>query len=114
MWWCIDWVELVCEILHATPKPIGVADSNFFLTLGLYPVVVSTALVSHYKIPFPLWYELPQKSRSKSLRQLAGEYGVSHEAVRRTLKSCLITSVFHRMSEVRDLHRPLGVPGIRG
>jgi len=32
------------------------------------------------------WPEVVEKCRSRSLRQVAKEYGVSHEAVRRTLK----------------------------
>jgi len=32
------------------------------------------------------WPELAEKRNTKSLRQLAKEYGLSHEAVRRTLQ----------------------------
>jgi hypothetical protein len=33
------------------------------------------------------WPEVVEKCKSRSLRQLAKEYGVSHETVRRTLKA---------------------------
>jgi hypothetical protein len=55
------------------------------LTLGLYPVSVSLPLKTSHKLPSCLWSELTERNKSKSLRSLAREYGVSHEAVRRAL-----------------------------
>jgi len=55
------------------------------LTLGLYPVFISLPLKTNHKLPSSLWRELAERHGTESLRQLAKEYGVSHEAVRRTL-----------------------------
>jgi DNA-binding winged helix-turn-helix (wHTH) protein len=43
-------------------------------------------IVSRYRLHPSLWPEVAQRHTTHSLRQLAREYGVSHEAVRRTLK----------------------------
>ena len=69
------------------PTPPGVAHSNFLLTLGLYPVFVVIPSESHYKLAPSLWSGLIEQHKVKSLRTLAREYGVSHEAVRRTLEA---------------------------
>jgi len=55
------------------------------LTLGLYPVFVSLPEESHHKLAPSLWQGLAEQHKAKSLRCLAKEYGVSHEAVRRAL-----------------------------
>ena len=67
-------------------NPIGVAYSNFLLTLGLYPVIAAVPQKTNHKIPQHLWPEIAKERKTKSLRQLAKSYGVSHEAARRTLK----------------------------
>lgn len=54
---------------------------------GLYPLGVISPTESHRKIPVSLWPELAERSGDESLRDLAYVYGVSHEAVRRTLRS---------------------------
>lgn len=36
---------------------------------------------------FSQWPEILERGKTKSLRQIAKEYGVSHEAIRRTLKA---------------------------
>ena len=66
-------------------NPPGVADSTFLLTLGLYPVFVSLPLQTNHKLSASFWPELVERHKTESLRQLAKEYGVSYEAVRRTL-----------------------------
>ena len=66
-------------------NPPGVADSNFLLTLGLYPVFVSLPFRTNHKLPSFVWPELSERHKTESLRELAKEYGVSHEAVRRAL-----------------------------
>jgi predicted ArsR family transcriptional regulator len=38
-------------------------------------------------LPCELWKELAKRHSTQSLRQLAKEYGISHEAVRRALKT---------------------------
>ena len=39
------------------------------------------------KIHSSVWLELVKEYKTKSLRQIARDYGVSHETVRRTLKA---------------------------
>jgi len=40
---------------------------------------------SRAKVPSHLWPDLVERNKSRSLRQLAKEYGVSHEAIRQTI-----------------------------
>ena len=58
-----------------------------YLELGLYPVQAPAQLLTSWrgKLPSYLWCEVSERRKTKSLRQLAKEYGVSHEAVRRAL-----------------------------
>jgi hypothetical protein len=58
-----------------------------YLDLGLFPVVSGIPAKSKFKIPHHLWPELVEKCKTKSLRGLAKEYGVSYETVRRVLKA---------------------------
>jgi hypothetical protein len=81
----IDWIETDAKVLHWNPNPPGVAHSNSLLTLGLYPVFVSLPEKRHHKLAPSLWQGLAEQHKAKSLRCLAKEYGVSHEAVRRAL-----------------------------
>jgi site-specific DNA recombinase len=53
---------------------------------GLYPVYVSSIIQWRGKIQPAQWPTLIEKSKTISLRKVAKEYGVSHEAVRRTLQ----------------------------
>jgi len=71
--------------LHATPTPIGVADSNFLLTLGLYPVYASIPTKTNHKVPTSVWPVIMERHKTQSLRQLGKEYNVSHESVRRAI-----------------------------
>ena len=66
----------------------GIRDRGFkhLRSLGLYPVHKAVAASLPDKIPSSLWPELVEESKTKTLRELAGQYGVSHEAVRRTLR----------------------------
>ena len=52
---------------------------------GLYPVCINPPLDSHYKIPMSKWPVLLERHKTESLRNIAKDYGVSHEAVRRTI-----------------------------
>ena len=58
-----------------------------YLEIGLFPVCPPRAHVvkSKAKLPSALWPELAERRKTESLRQLADEYGVSHEAVRRAI-----------------------------
>jgi hypothetical protein len=42
-------------------------------------------IISHYKLPATFWSELAMHHKTSSLWELAKEYGVSHESVRRSL-----------------------------
>jgi len=55
------------------------------LTLGLYPVLSSVPVRRKHKLPTSIWPDVLHRHKSESLRQLAREYGISHEAVRRML-----------------------------
>ena len=56
---------------------------------GLYPVSAPAQLCIPWmgKIKPSAWGALAEGREGKSLRQLAKEYSVSHETVRRTLKA---------------------------
>ena len=68
----------------ATPRGLGLLlPENIYV--GLYPIYVAPRINSRHKLPVSLWPEIAERRKSQSLRQLAGEYGASHEAIRRTL-----------------------------
>ena len=48
---------------------------------------IKPAAVSRSRIPRSAWPEPSEHNQTKTLRELAKDYGVSHEAVRRALKS---------------------------
>ena len=52
------------------------------LVVGLYPVWVVPLLPTRQKIPQVMWLELIEKRKTKTLRQVARDYGVSYEAMR--------------------------------
>lgn len=60
-----------------------------YLDVGLYPVRAPTRLVIascwNGKLSPSQWQEVTKRRKTESLRCLAREYGVSHEAVRRAL-----------------------------
>ena len=67
-------------------RPRG--DSTSYLQdleVGLFPVIVSVPFRRGHNLPPSVWSKLAERHRTQSLRQLAKEYGVSHEAIRRTL-----------------------------
>jgi hypothetical protein len=55
------------------------------LEIGLFPVIILHPVGMQCKLKPSLWSELLERHKAQSLRQLAKEYGVSHEAVRRAL-----------------------------
>ncbi len=55
------------------------------LTEGLYPIWVVPCVATRHKIPQAKWQELVEKLNTRSLRRVAREYGISHEAMRRML-----------------------------
>ena len=69
-------------------RPRGDLDPYLqYIEIGLFPVYTPTILVVRPKgkLPSPLWPDLTERHKNESLRQLANEYGVSHETVRRTI-----------------------------
>ena len=67
--------------------PEGLWLGKQYLGMGLFPVNAPDYLVVGWngKITISLLPELVQSRKTESLRQLANEYGVSHEAIRRTI-----------------------------
>jgi hypothetical protein len=60
-----------------------------YLQLGLFPVTtpIQILFVPQWKgkLPASIMTQLIEQRKNKSLRALAREHGVSHEAIRRTL-----------------------------
>jgi hypothetical protein len=58
-----------------------------YLEKGLYPVKAPPHLLINWqgKISPALWLEVVEKHKTKGLREVAREYGVSYESVRRML-----------------------------
>lgn len=73
----------------ATPMGFDSANANFVFELGLYPVTVSIPKRTNHKLSKDLWPEILEKSQVKTYRELADEYGISHEAVRRVCNRAL-------------------------
>lgn len=78
------------KVANTTPKGIDTLCS--LLDMGLYPICMIPPIESHHNIQPSYWPELIEQHKDKSLRELAREYGVSHEAVRRTLAAGRATS----------------------
>jgi sensor domain CHASE-containing protein len=74
-----------------------------YLEIGLFPVYISAVPVvsSEGKLPSRLVPELTERHRTQSLRQLAKEYGVSHEAVRRVIAKARNSALDKRLSKTR-------------
>jgi Zn-dependent peptidase ImmA (M78 family) len=58
-----------------------------YLDSGLYPVEAPTEVFLNWrgKLGPSLWLKITAQSNNTSLRQLAKEYGVSYETIRRIL-----------------------------
>jgi hypothetical protein len=69
--------------------PDGGRASMQYLAGEFFPVNAPVYLTAIWtgSIQPNQWPELVEKCKTKSLRQLAKEYGVSHETVRRTIKA---------------------------
>ncbi len=61
--------------------------ANSIFELGLCPIFTldQEEPGKDFKIPYNEWPKLIEHSKVKSLRSIARDYGVSHEAVRRVL-----------------------------
>ncbi|MEE9400892.1 MAG: hypothetical protein V3V32_02625 [Dehalococcoidia bacterium] len=72
-----------------TSDPDGVRGNMQYLFSGFFPInaPADVVLVWTGKVQTDSWPDLIGKCKTRSLRQVAKDYGVSHEAVRRTLKS---------------------------
>lgn len=67
-------------------RPRGALSSYLQdLEIDLFPVIVSVPFRSGHKLLPSIWPEVAEQHKTESLRELAKEYGVSHEAVRRTI-----------------------------
>ncbi len=77
-----------------TVDPEGDQGSMQYFNTGLYPVRAPSKLVTVWqgKLPSGLWVEISERSKDKSLRSLAKEYGVSYETIRRTLRAVNVTT----------------------
>ncbi len=69
--------------------PARVRDNMQYLLEGLFPIDAPAEVKVRWngKVQPESWPQLTEECRTKSLRQVAGEYGVSHEAVRRMVKA---------------------------
>jgi hypothetical protein len=65
---------------------MGFEFTPSLLAIGLYPVRIMPAVKPRCKLPPSLLAELVEKRKVGSLRQLAREYSVSHETMRRMLQ----------------------------
>ena len=67
--------------------PGGIRDLKQYLHSGFYPVYAPPVLFVTWrgKLPAVQWSGITNLHKTRSLRSLAKEYGVSHEAVRRIL-----------------------------
>ena len=63
--------------------------ANSIFELGLYPVLAleQEEPGNNFKIPYGEWPQVIEHSKVKSLRSIARDYGVSHEAIRRVLNA---------------------------
>ena len=71
-------------------RPRGDSNPHVQYTAYLLEVLCPSKpqpIESRFKLSTATWHALIEQRKSNSLRQLAKEYGVSYEAVRRTLKA---------------------------
>jgi hypothetical protein len=70
-----------------TSDPGGDRGPMRYPDSGFYPVEAPAEIFVNWrgKLGPNLWLKITAKKNNKSLRGLAKEYGVSHEAIRRTL-----------------------------
>jgi Mor family transcriptional regulator len=57
------------------------------LDINMFPVDVPVALRTNHKISQELWPEVVEQSEVKTYRELANEYEVSYEAIRRVINA---------------------------
>ena len=64
-----------------------------YLEIGLFPLYTPAVLVvrAKGKLPSRLVPELAEQHKTESLRQLANEYGVSYESVRRAIAESVLS-----------------------
>jgi len=75
--------------MYCTGDPEGNRNLMQYLDSGYYPVNAPPDLYITWKekISSSMFFEVKEQYKTKSLRMLARHYGVSHETVRRVLKS---------------------------
>jgi hypothetical protein len=82
----LNYEEFVNEKYQMRPR-WGSNPHLQYLELGLFPVISQPPIIRRYKLDSSLWPEILEQQKTKSLRQLAKEQGVSYETVRRILKA---------------------------
>ena len=61
------------------------------LSSDTFPVDAPIAFRATHKIPQELWPEVVEQIKVKTYRELADEYGVSYEAIRRVINAASLT-----------------------
>lgn len=83
----LQYEGMTAYVFHTRPR----GDLNPSVQYVAYSVELLCPLVSgtisRHRLPIGIWPELLAEQKNKSLRQLAKEYGVSYETVRRALAS---------------------------
>ena len=76
-----------CHAKDIAGDPGGDRDQMQYLDSGFYPVQAPYPLYARWrgKLSTSLWLEVSKQHNIESLQRLAKEYGVSYEAIRRTL-----------------------------
>jgi len=57
------------------------------LDINVFPVDAPIAFRTTHKIPKEFWPEIAEQSKGKTYRELADEYEVSYEAIRRVINA---------------------------
>jgi hypothetical protein len=59
----------------------------YFPLVDAYPANPSCPTGRHHRLDPAVWPEVRRRAHQESLRQLAAAYGVSHETIRRTIRT---------------------------
>ena len=86
----VSFEEWLAEFTMATPMGFRFApDSSSGEGVAVFPVSAPAELLIQWsgKLEPESWPQVAEECRTRSLREVAKDYGVSHEAVRRAVKS---------------------------
>ena len=84
---------VACVLQMRVGSPPG--SPLHYFEVGLYPVVVPSTSRSRHKIPPSNWAELENSHKTNSLKNLAKQYGVSRESIRRDLRAAATSPTDH-------------------